>query len=105
MSRDALGIPRAQSDDAKAARRRDTPLTIDPRLLLLDADRSLLIGRPEMAAGALTKPIAPHGETVGYLGYVPRPELIASIERVYLRRQHLAFTAIAAGMPTAPANA
>ena len=82
----------------KAARRRDTPLTIDPRLLLLDADRSLLIGRPEMAAGALTKPIAPHGETVGYLGYVPRPELIASIERVYLRRQHLAFTAIAAGM-------
>src|SRR6476661_5869333 len=98
MSRDALGIPRAQSDDAKAARRRDTPLTIDPRLLLLDADRSLLIGRPEMAAGALTKPIAPHGETVGYLGYVPRPELIASIERVYLRRQHLAFTAIAAGM-------
>jgi len=98
MSRDALGIPRTRSADAKSAERRDTPLTIDPRLLLFDANRKQLIGRPEAAASALLKPIVPQSETVGYLGYVPRPEVIASIERVYLRRQNLAFTAIAGGM-------
>ena len=46
MSRDALGIPRTRSADAKSAERRDTPLTIDPRLLLFDANRKQLIGRP-----------------------------------------------------------
>src|SRR4051812_20665824 len=35
MSRDALGLPAADAQkDGKAAPRRDTPLTIDPRLLL-----------------------------------------------------------------------
>jgi two-component system sensor histidine kinase BaeS len=66
--------------------------------MLFDADRKQIIGRPEAAALAVFKPIAVQGNTMGYLGYVPRPELIASIERVYLRRQHVAFAAIALGM-------
>jgi two-component system sensor histidine kinase BaeS len=49
-------------------------------------------------AAAVLKPIDVRGATVGYLGYVPRPELIASIERVYLQRQHVTFGAIALGM-------
>jgi two-component system sensor histidine kinase BaeS len=35
---------------------------------------------------------------VGYVGYVPRPEVLESIERLYLQRQHLTFGAIALGL-------
>src|SRR5690606_31484387 len=38
------------------------------------------------------------GKTVGYLGYVPRPQVLESIEQIYLRRQHLTFGAIGIGM-------
>jgi two-component system sensor histidine kinase BaeS len=77
------------------------PVTIDPRLMLFDADRSRLIGREESAARAVLKPIHEKKEIVGYLGYVPRPQALESIERLYLRRQHLAFGAIAAGLVAA----
>jgi two-component system sensor histidine kinase BaeS len=101
MSREALSLPRppeqAQSPQQPRARR-DTPLTIDPRLMLFDADRTQLIGRPEAVPNAILKAIAVNGRTVGYLGYVPRPEIIASIERVYLQRQRVAFGSIAIGM-------
>jgi two-component system sensor histidine kinase BaeS len=98
LSREALGLPRPDTPAAAQGLRRDTPLTIDPRLMLFDAAKRQLIGRSEAAAGATLKPIAVRGATVGYLGYVPHPEVIESIERVYLTRQRLAFAAIAAGM-------
>jgi two-component system sensor histidine kinase BaeS len=94
MSRDALGLP----SSAQSGERRELPLTIDPRLLLFDGARALLIGRPEMAARAVFKPIVSGGQVVGYLGYVPQVERLASLERVYLRRQRLAFAAVALGM-------
>jgi two-component system, OmpR family, sensor histidine kinase BaeS len=94
MSRDALGLP----SSGESAARRELPLTIDPRLLLFDADRALLIGRPEMVAGATLRPIVSGERVVGYLGSVPRIERLASIERVYLRRQRLAFAAVTLGM-------
>jgi two-component system sensor histidine kinase BaeS len=94
MSRDALGLP--SSPDS--AGRRELPLTIDPRLMLFDADRAPLIGRPETAARAVTKPIESDGRVVGYLGYVPQTERLASLERVYLRRQRQAFAAVTLGM-------
>jgi len=97
MSRDALGLP----SSAEPGGRRELPLTIDPRLLLLDADRAILIGRPETAAGAVLKPIESGGHAVGYLGYVPRIERLQSLERVYLKRQHQAFLAVAIGMVAA----
>ena len=86
MSRDALGLPRRAAPGAVsttlATPQRDTPLTIDPRLLLLDAGKVRLIGPSEAQSRAVLKPIVVGGSTVGYLGYVPRPEVIASIERV-----------------------
>ena len=93
-ARDALGLP----SSAEPGQRRELPLTIDPRLLLFDADRTMLIGRPEAAAGATLLPIESGGRTVGYLGYVPRIERLQALERVYLRRQHQAFFAVAIGM-------
>jgi len=105
MTRDALGLPRSSTalpggapPDRKANPLRDTPLTIDRRLMLIDASRAVLIGPREVAVSAVLKPIEVQGATVGYLGYVPRPEIIESIERVYVERQHLAFAAVTAGM-------
>jgi two-component system sensor histidine kinase BaeS len=102
MSRDALGLarPSVTSGEAAATRLppRETPLTIDPRLMLFDAERKQLIGRSEAAARAVLKPIMVDGVTAGYLGYVPRPDVIESIERVYLQRQRIAFGVIAIGM-------
>jgi two-component system, OmpR family, sensor histidine kinase BaeS len=74
------------------------PVTIDPRLMLFDAERKQLLGRPEIAAQAVLKPISAENKIVGYLGYVRRPEALAAIDRLYLRRQHFAFGAIALGM-------
>ena len=74
------------------------PLTIDPRLLLFDASRQRVIGRAELAGRALLRPIVVGTKTVGYLGYVPRTELLESIERVYLSRQHTTFIGLAAAM-------
>ena len=104
MSRDVLGLTRTPADSAaKGARppRRDTPLTIDPRLMLFDASRQQLIGRSELASRAQLKPVVVAAQTVGYLGYVPRPEVIESIERVYVQRQRVAFGVIALGMQVA----
>jgi two-component system sensor histidine kinase BaeS len=105
MSRDALGLARSSSGrstsavvDRKANPLRDTPLTIDRRLMLFDAERMQLLGPSQVSGSAVLKTIVVNGTTVGHLGYVPRPEVIESIERVYLERQHLAFGAIAAGM-------
>jgi two-component system, OmpR family, sensor histidine kinase BaeS len=94
MSRDALGLP----SSAEPGQRRELPLTIDPRLLLFDADHRRLIGNPDAEARALLKPIDTNGPVVGYLGYVPRLERVQSLERVYLRRQYQAFAVVAIGM-------
>jgi len=94
MARDALGLP----SSAEPGGRRELPLTIDPRLLLFDASRGVLIGRPELVAQAVLKPIDSGGQIVGYLGYVPRLERLQSLERVFLKRQHQAFAAVALGM-------
>jgi two-component system sensor histidine kinase BaeS len=94
MSRDALGLP----SSAEPGQRRELPLTIDPRLLLFDAGHRRLIGSAEAEARAVLKPIDTGGPIVGYLGYVPRIERMQSLERVYLRRQHQAFAAVAIGM-------
>ena len=74
------------------------PVSLDPRLLLFDAERKVLIGRPEAAAEAILKPIEWQARPVGYLGYIPRPERLESIERLYLHRQHLTFGAIGIGL-------
>jgi two-component system sensor histidine kinase BaeS len=101
LVRAALGLPSTASPDAastQAAAPARMPLTLDPRLLLLDANRKLLIGRTELASRAVLKPIARDGVTVGYLGYVPRTGLLESIESLYLARQHLTFGVLAAAM-------
>lgn len=73
-------------------------LTIDPRLLLLDPQHQLLIGPEGRTEQAVLKPIEVDSQLVGYLGYVPRLQMVASLERVFLAQQTRTFAAIALGM-------
>lgn len=106
FTRDTLGVPRSSrrpageegEPPAPPAATRDYPLTIDLRLQLFDAGRQLLIGRPELARDAVLKPIEWDGRVVGYLGYLPRPDRVAAIERALAAQQHVQFAAIALGM-------
>ncbi|WP_066271509.1 ATP-binding protein [Hydrogenophaga palleronii] len=72
--------------------------TIDPRLLLLDPQRNLLAGPEGRTEQAVLKPITVNNELVGYLGYVPRLQMVASLERVFLGQQRRTFAVIALGM-------
>jgi two-component system, OmpR family, sensor histidine kinase BaeS len=74
------------------------PLTIDPRLLVLDADGNVLIGFRERAAAAVRKPVLVDGRAVGYLAYVPRLQMVESLERVFSAQQGRRFGAIAIGL-------
>ncbi|MDO9434510.1 ATP-binding protein [Hydrogenophaga sp.] len=74
------------------------PFTIDPRLLLLDPNRGLLAGPEGRTEQAVLKPIMVDDKLVGYLGYVPRLQMVASLERVFLAQQTRTFAAIALGM-------
>lgn len=102
LVREQLGLSLPPGIDAgeggRDAKGGGLPLTIDPRLLLFDAQGRQLAGRSELAERALRRPIVARGRTVGYLGYVPRMHLLQSIERVYLSRQHVTFAALAAAM-------
>ena len=97
LSREALGLPRP-SEQGSSVVPRELPLTIDPRLMLFGADRNQLAGRPDTSKQAQLKPIVAGNAVVGYLGYVPRPEVVESVERIYLARQRVAFGGIAIGM-------
>lgn len=66
--------------------------------MLLDADGSVLIGMAERAADAVRRPIAVDGRTVGYLAYVPRLQVVESLERVFSAEQNRRFGAIAIGL-------
>lgn len=74
------------------------PLTIDRRLLLFDAQRQRLVGPEERSEQAVLKPIVVQNQTVGYLGYIPRLQMVASLENVFQAQQARSFAAIALGL-------
>jgi two-component system sensor histidine kinase BaeS len=74
------------------------PMTIDPRMLLLDADGEVLLGPAERTGQAVLKPIVVDEVTAGFLGYLPRLQMVASLERVFLAQQTNKFAAIALGL-------
>ena len=46
------------------------------------------------------KPIVVQTQTVGYLGYIPRLQMVASLENVFQAQQARSFAAIALGLLT-----
>ncbi len=110
LTREVLGSPRAVRRGEAAAPASapagmahahapgDPLLTIDPRLLLFDANRQLLVGRAEMAPEAVLRPITLDAQVIGYLGFVPRLKVVESLEKLFAAQQNRKFAAIAIGM-------
>lgn len=73
-------------------------LTMDPRLMLFDADGQLLAGHPRLAREAILRPIRVDGRVVGQLGYVPRLNRVESLEKLFAAQQNRRFAAIAVGL-------
>lgn len=65
------------------------------RVMLLGADRSLIVGRKDGLDRLSLRPIEVKGETVGYLGVMPGPALNELGEIQFLERQGKSFVVIA----------
>ncbi|HMN81298.1 MAG TPA: HAMP domain-containing protein [Burkholderiaceae bacterium] len=93
-----VSAPAGPAGPPSTAARPLPPLTIDPRMLLLNERREVLLGPADRAEQAVLKPIEVDGRTVGYLGYVPRVQMVASLEQIFLTQQNRRFAAIALGL-------
>ncbi len=68
------------------------------RVMLFDADKSLIFGRPERVDEVTFHPIRHEDEVVGYLGLLPGPALSQAGEVRFLEHQRGAFILIGAVM-------
>jgi two-component system sensor histidine kinase BaeS len=71
-------------------------LPLELRLMLLDAEGRVVVGRADWAGRLDRVAVHSHGRRVGYLGVLPGPELEALADIRFVDRQKRAFVAIAA---------
>jgi len=88
----------AEATTADASPRGSDTITFSPRLLLLDAGQQALIGPAALVPRAVLQPLAWQGQTVGYLGYLPRKDLVQTLDQLFAERQRGSFAVITAGM-------
>lgn len=69
----------------------------DLRLALFAADGRLLLGRPHLAHHATRLPVTVNGQTIGYLGYLPRLRVDHSLEQAFAAAQTRRFALVALG--------
>jgi two-component system sensor histidine kinase BaeS len=78
------------------------PITIDWRVMLIDASQQVLIPYPGAEADelalAVKLPVRVDNRVVGYLGYIPRLRLVRSLESITSAQQSRRFGVIALGM-------
>jgi two-component system sensor histidine kinase BaeS len=78
------------------------PITIDWRVMLIDASHQVLIpypgAQPDEMALALKLPVRVDNRVVGYLGYIPRLRLVRSLESITSAQQSRRFGVIGLGM-------
>jgi len=66
---------------------RVSTLTLDPRLLLADAERDILIGRREDNRRVLWQPVEVDAKPVGYLGHRQRDTLPGQLDQAFAAQQ------------------
>jgi two-component system sensor histidine kinase BaeS len=71
------------------------PSTFERRVLLLDAARQSLFGPGERAGEVDLRPLRMEGETIGFLGLLPRQSAYESHQLHFVRQQKLALALIA----------
>ncbi len=70
----------------------------DQRLFLLDADRRALVDHGAVPPENTVTPVLYQGKTVGYLGFLPRTNMLDTPQRRFLREQKSAFALVAAAV-------
>jgi two-component system sensor histidine kinase BaeS len=70
-------------------------LPVERRVMLLDADKSIIYGIPALANRLKLQPLTVDGRTVGYLGVLPGPTLLHLSGAHFLDKQSDAFILIA----------
>ena len=98
LTREVLGTGRMPRRPADAPESPSAPPLVDPRLLLFDAQRQLLLGPEYRRDQAALQPITVDKTVVGYLGYMPRLRVAASLEHVFQAEQARIFTVISLGL-------
>ena len=71
------------------------PLGIGRRAVLLDADGSVLVGRPENVNGSRQVPIVLNGQTVGFIAIAPQRQLTNQVDQSFARNQERSIYLIA----------
>ncbi len=84
------------AENARMRRPRIVPLEF--RMMLLDTDRSLLFGNPNLVPRLDLEPITVDGKTVGWLGILPGPALNEVADIRFFESQRKTFLLIAALM-------
>lgn len=72
------------------------PHRLEERVFLMDGDRNVIAGQSVDIAGSELTPLKALGNTVGYLGVVPRTGLSDPPQQRFLREQKIAFALVAA---------
>ena len=89
--------PKEHDNEQHSEKPRDRvkePLPFDPRLLLLDSNRQVIIGNKEKVKQAVFQPVLFDGQTIGYLGIVRRQEFRSDIEKIFVDQQQQSFAAV-----------
>jgi len=84
------------SEEERAGKRPRLP--IDKRVILLDADRQVIMGRPDDLDDFELYPVRHYGAIVGYAGILPGPPLERIVEARFLEKQIDNFIWIALAM-------
>jgi two-component system sensor histidine kinase BaeS len=69
----------------------DDPLSLRPRLGVLDADKQVMVGNPPSRPGDTLRPITYAGTTVGWLRISPLQTITDELDRHFLAQQSRAF--------------
>lgn len=84
--------------DGPPKRREKSPLDINPRLLLADNNRQLIIGMAEHKDEAFWIPINVDDNLVGYLGFVRTVKLTSRLDQVFASKLQISLVWITLGL-------
>lgn len=76
-------------------RNQSAPLTFDPRMLLRDENKKLIIGNRDRVDDAIWLPIQNAGSVIGELGFIPKNELSEKLDVIFADQQKRIFAYIA----------
>jgi two-component system sensor histidine kinase BaeS len=74
------------------------PLGVNPRLLLADENKRLIIGNPKRKKNAYWIPVKTNDATVGYLGFVRTGKLTSQLDQLFARKLQTSFIWISLGL-------